>query len=85
MKRWKLILFLLVAAVIAIVVYRRTVSTWPFPARTFEVIDNEGWYAPAVYCFPNANGEMMCSWRESSYIYTSNTVTGVETKERMKK
>lgn len=83
-KRWKLILFLLVAAIIAIVVYRRTVSTCPLPARPFpsHTFDEDGWSYQGVHCFPNADGEMMCRWREGYYIHTSNTVTGVETKER---
>lgn len=35
MKRWKLFLFLLVAAIVAVVVYRYTVSTCSLPARLF--------------------------------------------------
>ena len=35
MKHWKLILILLVAAFIAIIVYRGTVSTCPLPSRPF--------------------------------------------------
>lgn len=84
MKRWKLFLFLLVVAILAIAVHLRMASNWPYPVRTFEV-SSEGWYAPGVHCFPNASGEMMCSWQEGYYIYTSNTVTGVVTIERCRK
>lgn len=69
MKHWKLILFFLVAAFIAIVVYRGTVSTCPLPARpfpshTFEWIDNKGWHGNGVRCVSSVNGGMMCTWRE---------------------
>lgn len=80
MKYWKLVLFLLVAAILAIAVHLCMGSPWPYAVRTFEY-SNEGWYAQGVHCFPNANGEMMCRWREGYYIYTSNTVTGAWSKE----
>lgn len=86
MKRCKLILFLLVAAISAIVVYRRAVSTCPLPKRPTpsHTFDSDGWYAPAVACKKNEKGEMVCVWRDGLYVYSSNTVTGVETKERYK-
>lgn len=68
MKHWKLILFLLVVAFIAIVVYRGTVSTCPlpsrpFPSHTFERIDNKDWHGHGVRYFSSVNGGMMCTWR----------------------
>ena len=84
-KRWKLILFLLAVALLAIAVHLRMASTWPYPVRTFEEIPLDGWYAPATACVKNEKGEMVCVWYDSLYRYTSNTVTGVETKERKRK
>ena len=80
MKYWKLVLFLLVAAILAIAVHLCMGSPWPYAVRTFEY-SNEGWYGQGVHCFPNNNGEMMCMWREGYYIYTSNTVTGAWSKK----
>lgn len=84
MKRWKLFLFLLAVAILAIAVHLRMASNWPYPVRTFE-FSADGWYAPAVACVKNEKGEMMCKWQEGNYIYTSNTVTGVVTIERWRK
>lgn len=89
-KHWKLFLFLLFAAILAIVVYCRTVSIHPssarpYPSHTFDWVDDGGWYAPATSCQKNEKGEMVCVWYDSYYRYTSNTVTGVETKERRRK
>lgn len=90
-KHWKLFLFFLVLVAIAFIVgYRRVVYVCPvpfspYPSHTFEWNDNEGWYAPAVSCQKNEKGEMVCVWYDSYYRYTSNTVTGVETKERRQK
>lgn len=36
MKRWKLILFLLVVAILAIAIHLRMASNWPYPVWTFE-------------------------------------------------
>lgn len=92
MKCWKLILILLAVAILAVAVYRRTVSIHPsgvrpYPSHTFDewVGDDDGWYAPATSCQKNEKGEMVCVWYDSYYRYTSNTVTGVETKERRQK
>lgn len=86
MKRCKLILFLLVASISAIAVYRRAVSTCPPPMRPSQphTFDSDGWYAPAVALRENEKGEMVEIWWDAHYIYSSNTVTGVETKERYK-
>ena len=84
MKYWKLILFLLVVALLAIAVHLRMVSTWPYPVRTFE-FSSEGWYAPAVAIRENEKGEMLECWTDGFYYYCSNTVTGVLTKESLRK
>ena len=84
MKRWKLILILLAVAILAIAVHLRMVSTWPYPVRTFE-FSSEGWYAPAVALRENEKGEMLECWTDGFYYYCSNTVTGVLTKERLRK
>lgn len=41
MKRWKLFLFLLVVALLAIAVHLRMTSNWPYPVRTFEVSETK--------------------------------------------
>lgn len=84
MKRWKLILFLLAVAILAIAAHLRMVSTWPYPVRTFEY-SSEGWYAPAVALRENEKGEMLECWTDGFYYYCSNTVTGVLIKERLRK
>lgn len=50
--------------------------------REVEFVDDGKWYAPATSCQKNEKGEMVLVWHDSCYRYTSNTVTGVETKER---
>lgn len=85
MKRWKLILFLLAVAILAIAVYLRMASNWPYPVRTFEEIPLDGWYAPVFACHANEKGEMVYVVYNSKYSYASNAVTGVVTIERWRK
>jgi hypothetical protein len=85
MKYWKLILFLLVVALLAIAVHLRMVSNWPYPVRTFEEIPIDGWYAPVYACHANEKGEMVYVAYVSKYCCTSNAVTGVVTIERWQK
>lgn len=85
MKHWKLILFLLAAVILAVAVYRRTVSNWPYVVRTSEEIPLDGWYAPAVACHANEKGEMVYKSYGSEYCCTSNAVTGAVTIERWRK
>lgn len=69
MKRWKLFLFLLAVALLAVAVYRRTVSIHPsgvrpYPSHTFDVwVDDGDWYGHGVRYFSSVNGGMMCTWR----------------------
>ena len=84
MKRWRILLFLLLVAISCVLLYKRTVLPWPYPVRTFE-FSVYGWGTPAVPCIKNEKGEMVCVWWDGHYIYSSNTVTGVETKERRRK
>ena len=82
MKHWKLILFLLVVALLAIAVHLRMASNWPYPVRTFDEIPIDGWYAPAIAYHANEKGEMVYESYGAEYRCTSNAVTGVVTIER---
>jgi hypothetical protein len=76
--------FLILVAIGVVVKMFCKVTGSPFADRKVE-FGNEGWYAPAVHCFPNAKGEMMCRWQDGYYTITSNTVTAAWSKERIEK
>jgi hypothetical protein len=78
--------FFLVLVAIGIVVKMFCKPTGaPFADRKVEFVSDGMWYAPATSCQKNEKGEMVLVWHDSYYRYTSNTVTGVETKESKQK
>lgn len=85
MKRWKLFLFLLVVAILAIAVHLHMASNWPYPVRTFEEIPLDGRYTPVCACYANEKCEIVFVAYGSKYCTISNAVTGVVTIERCRK
>lgn len=49
-----------------------------------DAVPTNGWFAPAVALMENEKGEMLECWSDGFYYHCSNTVTGVETKEKIK-
>lgn len=85
MKRWKILLYLLLVVISCVLLYKRTVLPWPYAVRTFEEVPIDDWYAPVVACHANEKGEMVFESYGFEYHYTSNSVTGVVTIERWRK